>query len=133
MPPSWHGWRGGVQWGWLETIVVRSLGEGGYLRWSVGVSCSTWSQTCGSWNLPRYLFSEASLTLMYMASLIFLLMPWNSLSTIEKQSWLTRCPVVMVWRWMGDALRCSLYLSPNVLPDSPMFSSVQLICGHLYL
>ena len=31
---------------------------------------------------------------------------------------------------MGDgALRCSLILSPNALPDSPMYSSQQLMWG----
>ena len=30
---------------------------------------------CGSWNFPRFLLSEGSLTLMYMASLMFLTMP----------------------------------------------------------
>ena len=33
----------------------------------------------------------------------------------------------------GGALRCSLSLSPNVLQDSPMYSSGQFICGHLNL
>ena len=34
----------------------------------------------------------------------------------------------------GDGvLRCSLSLSPNGLPVSPMYSSGQLICGYLYL
>ena len=30
----------------------------------VGVSCSTWSETCGSCNFPRFLLSKGSLTLM---------------------------------------------------------------------
>ena len=35
---------------------------------------------------------------------------------------------------MGDgALRCSLSLSPNVLPDSPVYSSRQVMCGNLWL
>ena len=34
----------------------------------------------------------------------------------------------------GDgALRCSLSLSPNAMPVSPIYFSGQLICGHLYL
>ena len=65
---------------------------------------------------------------------MFLTIPCDSLSTMEKQSGLTGCPVVVVQRWMGDgALRCSLDLSPKVIPDSPVYSSVQFICGHLYL
>ena len=47
---------------------------------------------------------------------------------------LTGCPVVDVCKCMGEgALRCSLYISPSFLPDSPMYCSVQLMLGHLYL
>ena len=85
-------------------------------------------------NLSRFLLRVGSLTLMYMASSMFLTMPHDSLSTMEKQSVLIGCPVDVLCSWMGEsALRCSLYLSQKVLPDSPMYSSVQLICGHLYL
>ena len=28
------------------------------------------------------------------------------------------------------ALKCSLILSPSVLPDSPIYELVQLVCGH---
>ena len=122
----------------VQGMVWHDIGGGRdgecYFRWSVGVSWSTWSHTWESWNFPRFLLRVGSLTLMYMAFLMFLTMPCDSLSTMEKQSGLTGCHVDVVWRWMGDgALRCSLYLSPKVLPDSPMYSSVQLICGHLYL
>ena len=34
---------------------------------------------------------------------------------------------------VDGALRCSLSLSPNVLPDSPIYSSGQFMCGHLNL
>ena len=112
-------------------------GNGGwlcYLKCSEGVSFSTWSQTCCVWNFPKFLFKDGSLTLMYMASLIFLVSPCASLSTIIKHSQLTGCPVVEVCRCMGEgALRCSLYLSPKVLPDFPMYCSVQLMLEQLYL
>ena len=95
---------------------------------------STWSQTCGSWNFPTFLLKDGSLTLMYMASLMFLVSPCASLSTMVKHSGLSRGPVVDVCKCMGEgALRCSLYLSPSVLPDSPMYCPVQLMLGHLYL
>ena len=61
---------------------------------------------------PSSWFKEGSLTLMYMASLMFLANPCASLSTMEKHSGLTGCPVEDVCRCMGEgALRCSLYLS----------------------
>ena len=105
-----------------------------YFRCSEGVSFNNWSHTCGSWNFPKFLFKEGSLTLMHMASLMFLVKPCDSLSSMEKHSGLTGCPVADVCRCMGEgALRCSFYLSPSVLPDSPMYCSVQFIFGHLYL
>ena len=105
-----------------------------YFRCSEGVTFSTWSHTCGSWNFPKFLFKEGSWTLMYMASLMFLAKHCDSLSTMEKHSGLTGCPVSDVCRCMGEgALRCSLYLLPTVLSDSLMYCSVQFIFGHLYL
>ena len=70
---------------------------------------------CGSWYFPNFLLSGGSLIPMYMASFMFLVTTW-------------------LWWYMGDgALRCSLSLSPNDLPDSPMYFSEQLMCGHLNL
>ena len=57
---------------------------GGVTRWRAGMSCSTSSQLCASWYLPRFLFRGGSLTLMNMASLMVLVMPWDSLSTMKK-------------------------------------------------
>ena len=98
------------------------------------MSCRIWSHTCGSWYLPRFLFKEGLLALINMASLMYLVVPCASLWTMLKQSGLIGCPVEMVCWWMGDgALKCSLSLSLNALPVSPMYSSGQSICGHLYL
>ena len=89
---------------------------------------------CGSWYLPKFLFNEGSFTEMTMASLMFLAFPCGSLCTMVKQSGLIGYPEVLLCWCMGDgALRCSFTLSPNLLPDSPMYSSGQLICGHLNL
>ena len=78
-----------------------------YFRCSEGVSFKIWSHTCGNWNFPKFLFKESSLTLMYMASLMFLAKPCDSLSTMEKHSWLTGYPVTDVCRYMGEgAFRC---------------------------
>ena len=89
---------------------------------------------CESWYFPKFLLSEGSLTQMYIASLMFLVIPCGSLSTIVKHSGLTGCPVELLQWWIGDgALRYSLSLSPKVLPDSPIYSSRQLMCGHLNL
>ena len=106
----------------------------GYLSWRAGLSCRTGSHMCGCWYSPMFLLNEGSFTHMYIASLVFLVTPWGSLLTMVKHSGLSRCPIELLWWWIGDrALRYSLNLSPNVLPDSPIYSSGQLVCGHLNL
>ena len=105
-----------------------------YLSWSDGISCNTSSHMCGRWYFLKFSLSERSLTQMYMASFMFLMTPSIHLSTIVKHLGLTGCSVEWLWWCMGDqALRCSFSLSLKVLPDSPMHSSGQLICGHLNL
>ena len=42
------------------------------------------------------------------------------------------CDVTVVIDW-GGHLRCSLNLSPNVLADSPIYSSLHSTLSHLYL
>ena len=69
-----------------------------------------------------------------MASLMVLVMSWESLTTIEKVSSLMECPVVWEWSKMGErALRRSLYLSHKFLPVPPMYCTVHLRWLHLYL
>ena len=47
-----------------------------------------------------------------------------------KKSGLPGCPVLLLCWWMEDgALRCSLTLSPHVLPDLPMNRSGQFMWG----
>ena len=105
-----------------------------YLRCNSGDLASTSSQMCGIWNLPMFLLRDGSFTLMKIASLMFLAILLFSLPTILKLSRDTSLPVVFWWSMMGDgALMCSLYLSPNVLPDTPMYSSSQSALPHLYL
>ena len=89
---------------------------------------------CDNWNFPVFLLRDGSFTLMKMASLMFMAMLKSSLPTIVKLSRETSWPVVFWWSMMGDgALMCSLYLSPNVLPDSTMYSPSQSTLPHLYL
>ena len=65
-------------------------------------------------------------TLMYIDSLIVLAKLLSSLPIILKFSIDVSWPL-MLWCWnIGEgAFKCSLYLSPNVLPDSAMYSSPQ--------
>ena len=51
-----------------------------------------------------------------------------------KHSGLTGCPVEWLWWCIGDGtLKSSFSLSLKALLDSPMYSSGQLMCGHLNL
>ena len=75
--PCWRGW------------VVKVC----YLSSSDGVSCKSPSHMCGSWYLPKILFSDWSLTWICMASFMFLVTPCGSLSTIVKHSGITWSPV----------------------------------------
>ena len=68
---------------------------------------------------------------MNIASLMVL--EWLLTSLCTMLNWLGSmgCPVVALWRCMGEgALKCSLTLSPNVLPDFPMYELGQLMWGH---
>ena len=89
---------------------------------------------CGSWYLPKFLLSEGSLTLTYIASFMFLMTPYDSLSTIVKHLELTGCPVEWLGMVYGDrALTCSFSLSLKILPDCHIYFSGQLMHGHLNL
>ena len=89
-----------------------------YLNWSSRVLTRTQSQIWGRLYLPMLLLRVGMLTLMYMNSLIVQAKPCPSLPTVLKLS--------MGMRWQcikKGALRCSLCLSPNVVADSPIYSS----------
>ena len=55
----------------------------------------------------------------------------NFLCTMLNCSGSIGCPVVVLYRWMGGALKCSLTLSPRDLPNSPMYVLGQVMWGHL--
>ena len=94
-----------VAWGLWGSLW--SSGSGHYLIWKARVSCRTTAQMCGSWNFPRFLLRDGSLTLMNMASLMVLVMLWTSLP--EKLPTLMPCPEDWACSYMGEgALRCSL-------------------------
>ena len=103
-----------------------------------GYLTNTSSQICGSWYLPIFLFRDGSLTSISIASLMALAMLWSFLPTLLKLSKDTSWPVMLKWSCMGDgACMCSLKLSANVLPDSPITPLHSLpyhtcICKSLY-
>ena len=110
-------------WGWMVSCATFS--------WSYSVSCKILVKMYSSWYLPKFLLSERSLNHMYITSFMLLVTPFDSLSTMMKQFGLTGCPVEWLCWCVGDgALRCCLCWSPKDLPDSPMYSSGQLMCGH---
>ena len=105
-----------------------------YLSLSSEMLARTSSQTCGRWYLPTFLFKDGSLTLMYIASLIVLIWFKSSLPTISKLLMVIWWPLMLLWSCMGEGdFRCSLNLSPNVLEDSPIYSSSQSTLSQWYL
>ena len=131
---------------WLGSDGIEPLIIGGFRRYhhawcywhyfscNSGDLASTSSQIFDSWKLPMFLLRNGSLTLMNIASLMFLAILLSSLPTILKLSRDTSWPMVLWWSMMGDgAVICSLNLSPKVLPDSPIYSSSQSTLPHLYL
>ena len=57
-----------------------------YFNFNSGDLASTSSQMCGSWNLPMFLLRDGSLTLMKIASLMFLAILLSFLPTMLKLS-----------------------------------------------
>ena len=107
---------------------------GCYISLSSGDLTNTSSHICGSWYLPIFLFRDGSLILISIVSLMALVILWSSLPTMLKFSKDSSWPVMLWWSWMSEgALICSLDLSANVLPDSPIYSSSQSILPHFYL
>ena len=106
-------------WGWCyvtKTLMLLAC----YLSLSSDEFINTSSHMCGSWYLPTCLLRHGSLTLMKMASLMDLAKFWSSSSHNVDVSMDISWPVVLWSSWMGDgAFMCSLYLSANILPDSP--------------
>ena len=124
VPLCWEGWpRVGWWYDWSR----------GYCKQRASMSSSTPSHMWGSWYLPRFLFNGESWTLMYMASLMVLVMPCNSLPSMEKLSSLMTCPVVWEWSKMGEGLEMLLVPSPKFLTVSPMYSMVHCGWSRLYL
>ena len=60
-----------------------------YLSFSSGLLYRTSSHMWGRWYLPRFLFRDGLLTLMYKASFMVLMRFWSSLPTILKFSMVT--------------------------------------------
>ena len=107
-----------------------------YLSLSSGEFITTSSHICSSWYLPIFLLRDWLFTLMRMASLMDLAKFWSSLAKMLKLFMDISWPVLLWWSWLGDgAFMYALYLSANVLPNSPMYSSSQstLACLYLYI
>ena len=97
-----------------------------------GKNCNIPSQRCGRLYFPMFLFNVGLFTLMYMASFTALGILWSFLPIILKFSTGVMWPVLLWCSCIGDgAFRCSIYLSSNVLADSPIYSSSQSILSHL--
>ena len=102
------------------------------LIFNSGMECNIPSQSCGRLYFPVFLFNEGLFILMYTASFTALAILWPSLPIILKFSTDVVWPMLFCCSNIGDgAFKCSLYLSPNVLDDSPIYSSSKSILSHL--
>ena len=99
-----------------------------YFIFNSGMVNNILSQMCGRLYFPIFLLRVGLFTLMYMDSLMALARLLSSLPIILKLSKVVSWPLLLCCRNIGDgAFRCSLYLSPNVFTDSPIYSSSQSI------
>ena len=122
-------------------VVIRSLGgqEPGtgvivyflfyYLfTFSSGIINKILSQIYRRLYFPIFLLRVGLFTLMYIASLMVLAKLFSSLPIILKFSIDVSWPLLLWCANIGDGVfKCSLNLSPKVLPDSPLYSSWQSI------
>ena len=74
-----------------DGIATRSI----YFNLSSEVFIRTSSHLSGRWYLPIFLFRDGLLTLIYRASLMFLMRFWSSLPTMLKLSMLMLWPVML--------------------------------------
>ena len=106
----------------LDTVVSH------FFSLSSGIVNKILSHMCGRLYFPMFLFRVGLLTLMNMASWMVLAILFSSLPRILKLSIDVIWPLMFWWWYIGEGVfKCSLNLSPKVLPDSPTYSSLQPI------
>ena len=106
----------------LHTVVSH------FFSLSSGIVNKILSHMCGRLYFPMFLFRVGLLTLMNMASWMVLAILFSSLPRILKLSIDVMWPLMFWWWYIGEGVfKCSLNLSPKVLPDSPTYSSSQPI------
>ena len=115
-----------------DGIVLVHLLFHGYFFFNSGMENRILSQICGRLYFPIFLFRVGLFTLMYIDSLMVLARLFSSLPIIMKLFSVVSWPLLFWCRNIGEgAFKCSLYLSPKVLPDSPIYSSSQSISPHV--
>ena len=119
--------------GIITLVCTNVLVQGYYLFiFSTGMDFNIPSHRCGRLYFPMFLFNVGLFTMMSMASFTALAIFWSSLSIIFKFSTDVMWPVLFWCSCIGDcAFRCSFYLSPKVLAESPIYPSLQSILSHL--
>ena len=122
---------------WNMADVIAELTDG-MATWGFNFKLSsevlnrTSSHIWGRWYLPMFLFRDGLLTLVYNASLMVLMRFRSSLPTMLTFSIVVVWSVVLEWSYIGEGpFWCSLNLSPNVLEDSPIYSSSHSTLSHI--
>ena len=105
-----------------------------FFIFSSGIVNSILSHICGRLYFPMFLFRVGLLTLINMASCMVLAKLFSSLPMILKLFIDVIWPLVFWCVNIGEGFfKCSLYLSPKVLPLSPIYSLSQSISPQQYL
>ena len=101
----------------LDTVVSH------FFSFSSEIVNNILSHMCGRLYFPMFLFRVGLLTLIDMASWMVLATLFSSLPRILKLSIDVLWPLMFLWWNIGEGVfKCSLNLSPKVLPDSPNFA-----------
>ena len=125
--------------GWCGPWTVGNWSWGrDYLRWRSWVLNRTSSNMWPNWNLPMLILRNRSLTLMYMASVMVLVMLSVSLSTMEKLSTLVTLAVVLTWSSWGRGPcdvtwafpQCSLQIPHVILITLPICNTYTCVLLH---
>ena len=97
-----------------------------------GIEYRTLSQIYDRLYWPVFLFRVELFNLKYITSFMNLALLCPSLPMILKVSTIVMWPVVHWCSNRGEGtFKCSLYLSSNVLDDSPIYLSLHSILSHL--
>ena len=110
-----------VYW-WVQGVTMPGV-IGIYFKFNSGDLTSTSSQICGSWNLPMFLLRDGSLTLIKIASFMFLVILLSSLPNMLKlfKGHIMTCDVLIIYdgRWCSHMFPESFSILDSIVMPQP--------------